>query len=246
MTALYIILGIIFFFVLILSIPVFVDIEYTDVFRLSVRWLFIKIKLYPNDKPKKEKPKKEKPEKTDEGEEEKPEEKKPKEKKENLFTVFYKNQGVPGIVELIKNCAAILGKFSGAFLKSIVIKKLRINISVTESDAAATAIRYGKICSEIYPPLGFICSSCTVKDYKVNIYADYLGDKTHGEFSSYIGLIPRKLINAGVAFVFRLAGQLLKVVFSNIKYANKQASGSQPVAKKPVNKNSNMKGGQTQ
>ena len=54
MTALLIILGIILFFVIILSIPVYLDIDYTDAFRLTVQYLFIKIKIYPNDKPKKE------------------------------------------------------------------------------------------------------------------------------------------------------------------------------------------------
>ena len=93
-------------------------------------------------------------------------------------------------------------------------------------------MRYGKICQEVYPPLGFICSSCHVKNYKVNIWADYCGDKTKGAFETRILLVPRSVINAAIALVFRLGIQLLKVVFSNIKASK--------------NKNSNMKGGQQQ
>ena len=232
MTGLLIFLGIVAFFVLLLSIPVFVDFEYTDAVRLSLQWLFVKIKIYPNNKPKKEKPKKEEKPKEEKPKEEKTKEEKPeKPKKENFIKTFYNNQGVPGIVELVGNCASALGKFSKGFLKSIYIRKLYINISVTEKDAAQTAIKYGKICSEIYPPLGFICSSCHVKNYKVNIFANYIGDRTKGEFETKVGLVPRSVINAGVAMVFRLAGQLLKVVFANIKSANN---------------NSNKKGGQKQ
>ncbi len=232
MTALYIILGIILFFVIVLSIPVVLDLEYTDAFRCKVSWLFLKFNIYPPKEKgeKKPKPKKEKPQ-IDKPQDEAPAPVQETAPKDNFIKTFYNNQGVLGIIELIQNCASYLGKFTKGFLKSIYIRKLHIRISVTEKDAAQTAIRYGKICSEVYPPLGFICSSCHVKDYSVNIWANYCGEKTKGEFETRVALVPRSVINAGIALVFRLGIQLVKVVFSNIK-ANKQ--------------NSNMKGGQQQ
>lgn len=233
MTALYIILGIVLFFVAVLSIPVVLDMEYGDVFKLRVSWLFVKFNILPKDESEK-KPKKEKKPKA-----EKPQaEKAPTEtsvtdapKKDNPIKIFYEDQGVLGIVELINNVASYLGKFSKGFLKSIYIKKLRIRIWVTEGDAAQTAIKYGKFCQMIYPPLGFICSSCHVKDYDVNIWAEYCGDKTKGEFETKVALIPRSVINAGIAFVFRLVVRLVKALLVYFK------------AKK---KNNNLKGGQEQ
>lgn len=233
MTALYIILGIVLFFIAVLSIPVVLDMEYGDVFKLRVSWLFVKFNILPKDESKK-KPKKEKKPKA-----EKPQaEKAPTEtsvtdapKKDNPIKIFYEDQGVLGIVELINNVASYLGKFSKGFLKSIYIKKLRIRIWVTEGDAAQTAIKYGKFCQMIYPPLGFICSSCHVKDYDVNIWAEYCGDKTKGEFETKVALIPRSVINAGIAFVFRLVVRLVKALLVYFK------------AKK---KNNNLKGGQEQ
>ena len=53
MTALYIILGIIAFFVIVLSIPVVLDLEYTDAVRCKVSWLFLKFDLYPFPEKKK-------------------------------------------------------------------------------------------------------------------------------------------------------------------------------------------------
>ncbi len=235
MTGLLIFAGIILFFILLLSIPVVLDLEYLDLFKCRVSWLFLKFNIYPQDESKKNKKKKE-PKKKENVPKEKPAEEKPQDikenKKDNFIKIFYDNQGIIGIIELIKNCASYLGKFSKGFLKSIYITKLFINISVTESDAAKTALKYGKICQEVYPPLGFICSSCHVKNYKVNIWADYCGDKTKGAFETRILLVPRSVINAAIALVFRLGIQLLKVVFSNIKASK--------------NKNSNMKGGQQQ
>lgn len=235
MTGLLIFAGIILFFILLLSIPVVLDLEYLDLFKCRVSWLFLKFNIYPQDESKKNKKKKE-PKKKEDVPKERTAEEKPQEikenKKDNFIKTFYDNQGIVGIIELIKNCASYLGKFSKGFLKSIYITKLFINISVTESDAAKTALSYGKICQEVYPPLGFICSSCHVKNYKVNIWADYCGDKTKGAFETRILLVPRSVINAAIALVFRLGIQLLKVVFSNIKASK--------------NKNSNMKGGQQQ
>ncbi len=233
MTALYIIIGIVAFFLIVLSIPVVLELDYTDVFKCKISWLFLKFNIYPQDEKKKKK--KEKPPKEDKNKDNSKPEKTPtqeKPKKDNFIKTFYENQGVLGIIEVVNNCASYLGKFSKGFLKSIYIKKLNIRISVTESDAAQTALRYGKICQQIYPPLGFICSSCHVKNYSVNVLANYCGEKTKGEFESKTALVPRSVINAGIALVFRLVWQLLKVLLSNRKIKN--------------NENINMKGGKTQ
>ena len=216
MTALYIILGIIAFFIIVLSIPVVLDLEYTDAVSCKVSWLFLKFTLYPfpEKKKKEEKPKEEK-------KEEKPEEKKeekPKPKKENFLKTFYNNQGLSGVIELINNCVGALKRFSVRFIKrAVIIKKFHLDIHINEGDAAATAIKYGKVCAALYPSLGFICSNMKVKDYKVNVFADYCGEKTSVSFVTKTAFIPRALINAGIALVFSLLKQLLKVVISNNK-----------------------------
>ena len=102
MTALYIILGIIAFFVLILSVRITLHGEYFDEFKLDVSWLFLKINIFPlkkKAKPKKEKAPKEKREEAPPKEEPQTE----TEKKENIFVKFYKNQGFDGVVKLINN-----------------------------------------------------------------------------------------------------------------------------------------------
>ena len=62
MTALYIILGIIAFFVILLSIKFVITVHYEDDITVSVSWLFLKFNLLPRQE-KKGKPKKEKREK---------------------------------------------------------------------------------------------------------------------------------------------------------------------------------------
>ena len=97
MTALYIILGIIAFIILLLSIKVMITVHYDEELTVSLSWLFLKFDLLPmkEKNPKKEKKKKEKePEKTDEKIPE------PKKKKDNMFVRFYHNKGVSGVVQL--------------------------------------------------------------------------------------------------------------------------------------------------
>lgn len=215
MTVLWIILGIILFFVLLLSIPVILELEYTDTVKCKVSWLFLKINIYPLPEKKEKKPKEE-PEKKKEPKPKKEEPEKPK--KENFLKTFYNNQGLSGVIELLRNCVAALKRFSIKFIKrAVIFKKLHLEIHITEGDAAATALKYGKVCSALYPSLGFICSNMRVKDYKVNVYADYCGEKTSVELVTQTAIIPRALIGAGFSLCMSLIKQLLKVVIANNK-----------------------------
>lgn len=202
MTALYIIVGIIAFFVLGFSIRINISGDYTDEFFLTVSWLFLKFNIFPwkkKDKPKKEpKPKKEK--------EESPEDKKEGEKKENIFLTFYKNKGFDGVIGLINNAAYSLGRMLNSFKKHIVIRELFLNMTVSvNGDAAETAIQYGRVCQKVFPALSFICSTLPVKKYNANVEPDFLGTKNTADFSFKISVRPIFFTNA----LFALAGRLV-------------------------------------
>lgn len=171
MTALYIILGIIALIVILFSIKVSVTAEYADSFSLDVQWLFIKAHIFPQTeeqkakkaakKAKKEEKKKKKPK------EEKKEEDKPSEPKKNIFKEFYENQGFGATVELIQTAAAQLGGFMGSIYRAFVIENLKLLLKVSSGDdAAQNAIKYGKVCSTVYPSMGFICSNMKVKNMR--------------------------------------------------------------------------------
>lgn len=210
MTALYIILGIIAFFVLLLSIRITINGEFFDEFKLNINWLFLKIQILPakkKDKPKKEKKPKSEKEKT---EEPAVTEEAPAEKKENIFVRFYNNQGFDGVIQLINNAAAAVGKMLSSFKKHIIIRELYLWMTVTGGcDAAETALEYGRTCQKIFPALSFICSNMKVKKYDVEVEPDFLGLKNTAQFAFSISLRPIFFTNAIVVLVFRL---LVKVV----------------------------------
>lgn len=216
MTGLYIFLGIVAFFVILLSVRITINAEFFDEFKLDVSWLFIKIPILPakkSDKPKKEKPKKEKKPKEEKKEPES--EETPKEKKDNIFVTFYNNQGFDGVVQLINNAAYSLGKMFHSFKKHIVIRELYLFMTITGGcDAAETAMEYGRMCQKIFPALSYICTQLPVKKYDCEIEPDFIGVKNSAQFALSVHIRPIFFINAVFVLVFRL---VFKVVLKFLK-----------------------------
>ena len=216
MIALYIILGIVVFFGLLLSVPFHVSFTYADYIYLSMRWLFIKLKVLPAED-KKKKPKKEKKEK-----EEKPKDEavKSEQKGENPIFTTLKAQGYDGVMQILSNLSKALGGFSKRLFKSVTIENLNIELTVGKGDAAATAIEYGKICNKVFPACGLICSTMKVKTYNVEISPDFLANRNSGELDVDFYIVPRKLINATIIVAFEIIFKVvLKLLF------NKQPKG---------------------
>lgn len=236
MKVLLIILAVILFFIGILSIPFHVYSEYIESFVLYVRWLFVKIYIYPpadkkkkkkKDKKKKDKDKENDDEEDDDKEEEKDEEK-PKEKGDNFIKVFYNNQGVSGMLNLISTIVGKLKKGLHKIGKSFYIRKLWLRINVADEDSAETAIKYGKICSAVYPSMGYIIDCVNSKNCSVKVQPDFLGNKTRGAFNLHLFVIPSKLIGSSIKMGLSLGIELLKILISNAK---SKATGSAKTAK---------------
>ena len=223
MTFLYIVLGIILFFVIVLSVPFHISIGYDNKIHLSIRYLFIKLDVLPaRSKPKKEKPKKEKPE----PKEEKPKQEAPKEKKPNPLIEMVKANGYDGMMTVLSNLGNVFRIYGGKLLKSVVFDEIYLYICVGTGDAAATAIKYGQTCQKVYPLMGFLCSNNVVKKYDIDVDSDFLANKTEGEFFFDMHLCIRKIINASIAMVVRL---IFKVVLTFIKGGKKKPAEGQAV-----------------
>ena len=227
MTALYIILGTIALIVILFSIKVSMTAEYADSFSLDVQWLFIKLHIFPQTEEQKakkaaKKAKKEEKKKKKKPEEEKKEEDKPSEPKKNIFKEFYENQGFGATVELIQTAAAQLGGFMGSIYRDFVIENLKLLLKVSSGDdAAQNAIKYGKVCSAVYPSMGFICSNMKVKKYEVNVVPDFISQENKAQFALSLSVRPIKLTNAVVVLAFRLLFKVLLKLLKGSKKKNK-------------------------
>lgn len=217
MIALYIILGIILFFIAVLSIRFRVYLNYDKKIESYAQWLFIKIPLYPRPekKPKKEKNKKDggKKEETEEEKKEEP----PKKKKDNILLTFYNNEGLDGIISILSSLITALDKVSRRITHCFVLNLFILDATVARGDAAETAITYGKYSSVIFPLAGDIISRCNVKKYDINISPDFLADKGDCQLEIDMAVIPRKLINSVILLVFDLLFNVLIKFIKGIK-----------------------------
>lgn len=265
MTALYIILGIILFFVVLFSIHLHVTVDYGDKTVVSVKWLFLKIPVLDTSKPKKEKkpkPKKQKKKKAKketakeelpQGEisqeeliqEEAPQEVKSetegkeKPKGNSLIKQLYIEQGYDGLVKMIKGLGKSLGGFFGKIYKTFTIDELYITMKTVGSDAADTAIKHGKMCSIIYPILGKLVSTCKVKKYDFDISPDFLAQKSEAEAFVDFYVTPIKITNAAIVLAVQLVfKELFKILFAKKKsdQSKKQAQLQEENAEKSSEK----------
>lgn len=176
MTALIIILSILAVIAILLFFSVNLYIDYKeDELKLWVRYLFIKIPVYPR-KEKKQRSKKAEPKKLEKTE---TKDKQPKEKKENFFTSTIKEDGIGAIIEILSKIIEIVKDFSSSTLKHLKVKKLKLDVISAGEDAADTALNFGYACSVIYPALGALSGLISfLKIPDVNITVDYDKKKT--------------------------------------------------------------------
>ncbi len=229
MTALYIILGIIAFFIILLSIRVTVVMDYHDSFLLEVKWLFLKYTIYPNDrekKPKKEKKKKEKPVK------EQPAAAAPKEpaaKKDNIIVAFYKNQGFDATLQLLRDTVKAINGMFGSIFSHFIFRELYLFITAGSADAAQTAVNYGKLCAEVFPAMGLICSKAKVKKYDVGVMPNFFSPTKSAVFRAIISIRPIFMINAAVVLGIKLLFKVVIKLLRNKTQMKKEAENSPPI-----------------
>ena len=223
MPFLYTILGIILFFVILFSVHVHVIVDYGEHTKVWIKYLFLKIPVVDSTKPKKEKPKKEKSKKKEAKEEAPPEENKEdkpvtKQQGNGLLKQLYIDQGYDGIVKMISAVGKALGGFFGKLYKTFVFDELYITMVTAGSDAAATAIKHGRLCAWAYPILGKLVSTSKVKKYDFHFSPDFLATKNKAELYVDMFFTPIHITNGAIVLAVQLAFKVLfKILFAKSK-----------------------------
>ncbi|MDR1806148.1 MAG: DUF2953 domain-containing protein [Clostridium sp.] len=201
-----------------LCVRVRLVVDYDESLRsLKLRYLFLSFRLYPQKEkpPKKEKPKK----KTSAKKQKKKEE--TEEKKPNMLAPFLKQEGIGGIVELLKSALAALGGTLNGLRKGLLLHELRVYASVTakSGEAADTAILYGKACAVLYPLVNGLMSLVKTRRYDVDVSADYLARETRAQLFVNASLRPIRVLGELILLALRL---LKNVLLPIIKANNSQ------------------------
>ncbi len=168
MLALYIILGILLLLFSLTLLNVYWYAEYDEKLKVFVRIAFLKIQLAPQ-KQKEEKPKKKSPKKQKKKKKKKKKTEKPEKKEPSFINKLYKERGVSGIIDIIRQLAEIVaGALKGIF-SHLIVTELTVKLDISGEDAADSAIKYGRVCAALFPALRVITDIVTVKHYNVSV-----------------------------------------------------------------------------
>lgn len=201
MTALYIILGILFFLFVLSLCSVKFYITYTDKLHIKIKYFFtfsLDDKAKTKKAEKSNKPKKPKS----------PKKKKPEKKKKSVWRDIYDEKGVSGLINVLKYIISAAKKSSKTVINHLIVNKLKILITVADEDAAETAVKYGRVCSVIYPLVGVFLSIFKCKSYETSVRSDFNKKETETDCFAYVKIrlifIIIALIQALFGYIFAL------------------------------------------
>ena len=189
-------LGIILFITLLLALPVHAVIEWNEKLTVKARYLFLKFDIIPG-KEKEKKPKTEKAQKTEKPKEEKP--KKPKKK-------HMPEEIVDGFVGAVHR----YGPGAKQILRNIRVHELDGYWKIAAEDAAACAIRYGRICALLNTAFGFLRNLTKIEKAKLRVYPDFTAEKEEIRVKADIEANPLIVLIGGIRIAFALLGSMMK------------------------------------
>ena len=168
----YFLTGLLILLIVLLFAPFRLHVYYLEEFKLTLSFLFCKIKLFPKEK-KEEKEKKEKPKK-----EKKKKKASPKKGEDNSKK---KETASLSLEEKLKTAIKILKDLKGPlckFLKGIKITGIKAEIMVAKGDAAETGMAFPKINEAVTVLLNLMDNIFTLKAKSIYVYPDFREEKS--------------------------------------------------------------------
>ena len=199
MTALWIILGILAFFALLLALPLRIFLRYSpdDGLQYHVKYAFIPLA----DSQAPEKPEKQKPEKT-------PETQKQKKSSGGAVRTLLSFLGLEdvssaanakraieekGLIGTLHGVTAAVGALLrriGRLLKKGVFQKFDLCIVCGDDDPADAAARYGTVCAAVYSLLTMLDSTMKFRHRRVDVRCDFSQEGTQAMFDGQLNYRP--------------------------------------------------------
>ena len=202
MTAIYIILGIIAFIILLLICPIKIFLVYDGELRLKVGYLFLRFTVLPKKEKPDDKPETKKKSQKKSG---KKQENKDggQEKKKNPILEFKDKHGLGEILGLVKSLLDILTDIPKRLAKHLIIKMLDIKVLAVGDDSSDTAIKY--------PIVSILENNLKIKRHNVEIVAGFLAEEAAAEFTLSAYVKPLFLIGTGISAFFKFVSAIAKI-----------------------------------
>ncbi len=158
----------------------------------------------------------------------------------NLLKLLYEAEGIDGLIEIVKRVFSYIGTFFGGLLRAFIIEEFDLDMRCSKKDAAKTAIYYGEVSSVLFPMLGALASACTLKDYNINVYPDFLARYGEASFRIKFHVVPIRLVGLTIALAIKLVFKVLLGLIVKITKTSK--ANSAPSEQKHIKqKNNNIR-----
>lgn len=179
---------------LLLSLPVFVTAEWNEKLTVKIKYLFFRFTVVPAPE-KKKKPKQEK----------EPEQKptKPKQKQRKKHTP---DEIIDGFIDAVHR----YGPGTKMILRNIRVHKLEGFWKIAGEDAAACAVRYGRVCALLNTAFGFIRNLVRIEKTKLKVYPDFLAEEEEIRVYTEIEANPIVILIGGVRIAFAFLKNMIK------------------------------------
>ncbi len=193
MTALFIVLGVLLFLFLLLLCPVSFDVGFRQEFSLTLRYLFLRIRLLPG----KEKPKEEKKEEPS---------KKKKEGEGSLekLKAILHSMGFSGFLDSLFQLARMAANTGKNIIASMKWRRFDLYLCVGgKEDAAAAATLYGQLSGAVYSACGVLFGMTNCKRKAVTVDLDYSAPENLVDFSARVSVRPLSVLKEGLSLLIK-------------------------------------------
>ncbi len=199
MLVVYILLGLLGLVVLLvlaaLFVPVYGRITYDGELRVRIRVLGVPITLLPSEQEPQETAKPPKRQKVA-----KPS--KIQELREEL-TRSFKQDGVGATLAYLAELSKLAGQAVGRAFRSITVDNLRLHMLICNGDADTTAIRYGQVCSVLYPSFTALAGVIKVRKRDLRIEPNFLMEKSSMSADVRLHIWVYRLVGAAIVLLVR-------------------------------------------
>ncbi len=210
-------LSVIGLIILVLCIPLFVYIKYDEEPVVDIRVLFVRFRVYPEEKDESEgkesffkklwkkitdKPSKEETEDESESESD----------GKSKFKELFSERGTSGAINFLWEILKLAcGRFA-KIMRSIVVSRFNMKLEIVGDDASDAALRYGKLCGVVYPSLSLIFQNVRKYKHEIDMRPVFEGDYEYDRLSLDIKLRVYPIVAA-----FHAAALLLGILASEIR-----------------------------
>lgn len=203
MIALYIILGVLLFLLLLTLLPVRVDLSFREEFTLKIGYLFFRFPVLPGKEETEEEEKKEAGEKEEQKE-------KPGEGAAEKVKRILKRKGFRGFLESLFELIGLAANAGKKIVRKIRLKRFDLYLCLGgREDPAETAQLYGKLCGPVYGACSALFSLTGAPRSRrrpkkaVTLDIDYGSSENLVDFSARLSFKPFTLLKEGIILLVK-------------------------------------------